>query len=129
MSVQVPIDGSDCSIRAIEFAAEFADRYDTGLHVVHFTDSKTSDVEELMDRVRDRLADLGVRDEPEVRTESRLFRAEDKIGEDVLDPVEEEGYDHVVMGHHGTGAAGRAVLGSASRTVIDGAEVPVTLVR
>lgn len=128
MSILVPIDGSDSSFRAIEFAAGFADRYDTDLHVVHFTDMKTTEVEELMEEVRDRLTELDVEDRPEVQTETRLFRAETKIGEDILQLVEDEGYDHVVMGHHSTGRAGRALLGSASQTVANGTEVPVTLV-
>lgn len=42
--------------------------------------------------------------------------------------VAEEGYDHVVMGHHGSGMVDRAMLGSAAETVVDAKEVPVTIV-
>jgi nucleotide-binding universal stress UspA family protein len=41
MAVLAPIDGSDCSVRGLEFAREFADRFDASLHVVHFSDAET----------------------------------------------------------------------------------------
>lgn len=32
------------------------------------------------------------------------------------------------MGHHGTGAIGRVILGSTAETVVQGTETPVTVI-
>jgi nucleotide-binding universal stress UspA family protein len=40
----------------------------------------------------------------------------------------EQDFDHVVMGHHGSGAVERAILGSAAETVLRAEEFPVTVV-
>jgi nucleotide-binding universal stress UspA family protein len=45
-------------------------------------------------------------------------------------PFAEDGsYDHVVMGHHGSGTVGRAILGSADETVVRAESLPVTVGR
>lgn len=128
MTVLVPIDGSDCSFRALSFATEFADRFETDLHVVHVTDVQTEATEELLDRAGETLSEAGFDDDPEVVTDLRKFRAADEVGEVICELVERDGYDHVVMGHHGTGLVGKAILGSATETVIDASEVPATIV-
>lgn len=129
MQILVPIDGSDCSFRALEFAADMAPRYDASLHVVHVTDSRNDATEELLERARDVLDTHGVDDDPDVHTDVSLdFRPSNRIGQDVLALVEEEGYDHVVMGHHGSGAVERAILGSVTETVMDAKRVPVTVI-
>lgn len=128
MTVLVPIDGSDCSFRALDFATSYAERFETDLHVVHVTDMRTEATEELLTRAADALEAAGLDDEPEVITDMTKFRAADEVGEIALELVEREGYEHVVMGHHGTGMVGKAILGSASETVIEDADVPVTIV-
>jgi nucleotide-binding universal stress UspA family protein len=129
MEVLVPIDGSECSFRALDFAIEFVRRYEASLHVVHISDSETDATEDILDRARERLSEASVTDEPEVSTDVNLaFRPADRIGKDILELVEERGYDHVVMGHHGTGAVERAILGSAAHTVVEEEAVPVTVV-
>jgi nucleotide-binding universal stress UspA family protein len=129
MEVLVPIDGSDPSFRALEFAAEFARRFEADLHVVHITDVATDATEEITDRAREVLAAEGIEATPEVSTDLELSsRPSSKIGRDILDLVEERGYDHVVMGHHDSGAVERVILGSTAQTVIQNDEVPVTVV-
>ncbi|GAD53155.1 probable stress response protein [Halarchaeum acidiphilum MH1-52-1] len=129
MKILVPIDGSDCSFRALEFATGMATRYDAALHVVHITDARDEATDAILERARDVLDANDVEDEPDVRTDISLdFRPSDRIGEDVVELVAEEGYDHVVMGHHGAGAVERAILGSATETVMDAERVPVSVV-
>ncbi|WP_435177509.1 universal stress protein [Halorussus sp. AFM4] len=129
MEVLVPIDGSECSFRALDFAIEFARRFEATLSVVHFTDSETDATDDILDRARERLRESDVDCEPEVSTDVELsFRPGDRIGEDILELVEERGYDHVVMGHHGSGTIDRAILGSAAHTVVEEEAVPVTIV-
>jgi nucleotide-binding universal stress UspA family protein len=64
MTVLAPIDGSDCSVRGLEFACEFADRFDASLHVVHFSDAETDATEQLVEDARPMLADAGVTTTP-----------------------------------------------------------------
>jgi nucleotide-binding universal stress UspA family protein len=128
MTVLVPIDSSDNSFRALEFAVEFADRFDTDLHAIHVTDLKTSTTEELLERIHETLEDTPFEDNPDVIMDRQRFRANQGVGEIVLDLVEEEGYEQVVMGHHGSGLVGRAILGSTTETVVGDIDVPVTII-
>lgn len=129
MDLLVPVDGSECSFRALRFAATFARRFDASLHVVHFTDVETDATTAILERVREVLDDERIDDVPELATDLRLeFRPAERVGENVVDLVEERGYEHVVMGHHGSGTVERAILGSAAETVIRAETVPVTIV-
>jgi nucleotide-binding universal stress UspA family protein len=130
MEILVPIDGSDCSERALRHAIELAQRFDAALDVVHFTDSKGSDTERLQERVSETLVDEGLDSDTEVIRDLRLgsLRSSTTIGKDILQLVDDRDYDHVVMGHHGTGRVGKAILGSAAETVIEATSVPTTVV-
>jgi nucleotide-binding universal stress UspA family protein len=129
MEVLVPIDGSECSFRALDFAIEFVRRFEGSLHVVHVSDAETDSTADILERARERLTAAGVEDEPEISTNVDLaFRPADTVGRDILELVAERGYDHVVMGHHGRGAVERAILGSAAHTVVEEESVPVTVV-
>lgn len=130
MQVLVPVDGSDCSFRALEFAVDLVRRREGTLHVVHFTDVETDATEQILDRAEAVLADTGVVDDPEVRFDARMSepRYANAVGKEILRIVNEEGYDHVVMGHHGAGIVGRAILGSAAETVLRASDVPVTVI-
>lgn len=130
MKVLVPVDGSDCSYRALEFATEFVRRYEGTLHVVHITDYEGESTESVLDRAEEVLDAAGIADDPEVVTDLGVSdpRYANRVGKDVLELVEERGYDHVVMGHHGTGAVGRIILGSAAETVVRAAQTPATII-
>ncbi|MFB6107555.1 MAG: universal stress protein [Haloplanus sp.] len=130
MQVLVPVDGSDCSMRALRFATEFARRFDATLDVVHFTDSQGPGTDELRANVEAVLEAEGLDGETELVGDVRLsdFGASTQVGKDILSLVEERGYDHVVMGHHGTGRVGKLILGSAAETVTRATTVPATVV-
>lgn len=128
-SVLVPIDGSDCSFRALEFATAMADRYDASLDVVHVTDEHTAATDDLRNRARTILSAADVSASVEIVEDLDLeFRPADQIGDTVLHLITERGYDHVVMGHHGAGAFERAIIGSTTETVVQSDRVPVTIV-
>ncbi|MFB6124624.1 MAG: universal stress protein [Halanaeroarchaeum sp.] len=130
MDILVPVDGSDCSLRALHRALEMADRDGATVHVVHFTDVETGETEDLRETIDAVLADHGFDAAMETIDDIRLsdFKASDRVGRDILDLVAERGFDHVVMGHHGTGLVGEALLGSAAKTVVADTTVPVTIV-
>lgn len=129
MRVLVPVDGSDCSKRAVAFAAEMAERYDGSLRVVHLTDADTDAAHQVLDGVRDLLPDdfeggAGF----DVVVRDMASPTAGRVGDEILAYAEEIEADHVVMGHHGAGVVERAILGSAAETVVRGETVPVTVV-
>ena len=127
--VLVPIDGSENARRALRFAAGLARRYGADLDVVHLTDVETESTRELLAEAEAILEEEGLDGEAAVEYDLRLtFKASERIGKGILEAVEEGGYDHVVMGHHGTGAVERLLLGSATETVIRADEVAVTVI-
>lgn len=129
MKILVPIDGSDASERALRFAADLSQRFGGSLRVVHISDAETDATDQILERARDILSEAGVDEEPEVEIDVDLgFRSAEQVGEDILDLVDDDGYDHVVMGHHGEGMVDRAILGSAAETVLRANEIPVTVV-
>lgn len=130
MDILTPIDGSECSFRALAFAIELGERFDGSLHVVHITDYQGEGTNDVIERAEEALAEAGVDTTPTVETNLRISSPgyANRVGKDILRLVEEEGHDHVVMGHHGTGRVGRAILGSAAETVLRAAEVPATTI-
>jgi nucleotide-binding universal stress UspA family protein len=129
MDILTPVDGSDCSFRALGFATELADRYDGTVDVVHFAEAESAATDAVLDRAQRVLDAQDVDTDPEVSTDLEPeFRPSDRVGEDILDLVERRGYDHVVMGHSGAGALERAILGSTVETVVNADRVPVTVV-
>ncbi|MFB6154889.1 MAG: universal stress protein [Haloferacaceae archaeon] len=128
MNVLVAVDGSDCSRRALEFACGFVTRFDAELSVVHVSDRRTEATDAILEWARETLAEAGVDAEAELSLRDISIRPASKAGEAILDLVDEEGYDHVVMGHHGDGVVEEAMLGSATETVISDASVGVTIV-
>lgn len=130
MNVLTPIDGSDCSYRALDFAAEFTQRYEGTLHVVHFANRESESTRRILSRAEERLDETGVLADPEVVSDLRIseLRYGNQIGKDILHLAEKREYDHVIMGHHGSDAVGRLLLGSAAETVIRAAETPATVI-
>ena len=135
MQVLVPIDSSDCSFRALEFAADFVRRYEASIHVVYFVDQEVraeqEEAQTAVERAEGILEEAGIVSEPQIETDvwmAQPFRYADRVGKDILHLVEEEGYDHVVMGHHGSGAVTRFLMGSATETVVRGTTTPVTVI-
>lgn len=130
MRVLAPIDGSDCSFRALEFAINLATKYEGTLHVVHITDYVADTTDDILDQAKNLLSEAGIDDHPEIVRDLRMSepRYANKVGKDILRIADEGEYNHIVMGHHGTGRIGRAVLGSAAETVVRAAEHPATIV-
>ncbi|MFB6281550.1 MAG: universal stress protein [Haloferacaceae archaeon] len=131
MRVLVPMDDSECSRQALDRALDLAGRHDGTVDVIHYTEKPSDSVISFRDRVAERIRASGVdAGAVEVETDVRLGRprTSDLIGKRVLRRADADGADEVVMGHHGTGRLGRALLGSAAATVVRGSDVPVTVV-
>ncbi|MDZ5811695.1 universal stress protein [Halorubrum sp. AD140] len=130
MRVLAPIDGSKCSFRALAFATEFTSRFEGSLHVIHITDYEGEAKQDLLDRAKSMLTKAGIEGDPEIIpiTQMASPRYANRVGSLILDVAAERDYDHVIMGHHGTGRLGQAFLGSAAKTVVGADEIPVTII-
>lgn len=139
---------------AFSYAASLANRYDAGITIFHVLEdiSPTSDSLAINIIGKEKWEELRVRNEKEVleTIKSRLEKfCEDvqaelpacpfitdsimvKIGnpvEEILQEVENKGYDMVVMGAHGQGLLADAIMGSVSRRVVRRCKTPVLIVR
>jgi len=130
MHILVPIDGSDPSADALAVGIEMALAFDADLDVIHVTDHETSATDNIVASAADRLDANGIDVDPEVLVYGDVDRVggSTRVGEHLLGLIDDRGYDHVVMGTHGGGRIESMIVGSASETVLDGAEVPVTIV-
>ena len=130
MDVLVPIDGSECSRRALRHAGDVITACTGRIDVVHFTDIHNEATDDVIEAAEAILTTAGVEGETEVVSDVRVSkpRSSTHIERRILNFVDDRGYDHVVMGHHGTGVVGELILGSTAKTVIEAGEVPVTVV-
>ena len=140
--VLIPIDDSDRSTAALEFALEeYPSARFTALHVIdpseiyaatgletgslsnyeRIRDEHETQAENLLETARRRAADAGV----ELETEYVIG----DISETIVDYVEDHSVDHVVVGSHGRTGASRILLGSIAELVARRSPVPVTIVR
>lgn len=129
MDVLVPIDGSNCSLRALEFGVQLAQRFDGEVKVVHLTEFENEATDAVIENARTKLQEMDAGVDPDVVVDSDItYKRSSKIGKDILDIAATGDYDHIVMGRHGPGAIEKLVVGSVSDTVIKNADLPVTLV-
>ncbi|ELY72185.1 UspA domain-containing protein [Natrinema pallidum DSM 3751] len=98
--------------------------------MVHFTDIRTEATDDVIEAAEEIFTTAGVEGETEIITDTQVSkpRSSTHIGKRVLQLVDDREYDHVIMGHHGTGAVGELILGSTAKTVIEAGTVPVTVV-
>ncbi|MDQ2051283.1 universal stress protein [Natronolimnohabitans sp. A-GB9] len=140
--VLVPIDESERSTQALEFACEeYPDARITALHVLDPGDLYAATgveggtmanydaiqqhhenrAEELLNQAREMAADHDV----EIETDHVVGG----ISRSIVDYADEHDADHVVIGSHGRTGASRILLGSVAEKVARRSPVPVTIVR
>lgn len=145
--ILVPIDGSDCSGRAIDMAAELAGLYGSELVLIHVSDNQymfafTSDyyssafqvtlledyqknmelaASRLLAEAKERCQMLGDR----VKTEALEGRPADTI----IEYVKKNAVDLVVIGSHGVSGFKRFFIGSVTNKVALSIDKPVLIVK
>jgi nucleotide-binding universal stress UspA family protein len=126
--VLVPVDGSQPSFDALDFALDVAARFDASVHVVHFSNQETDATEAIIERAREHVDASDLVDTPTVELVDLAVWTDSGVGKAIVQYAQEEEYDHIVMGHHGSGAVERAILGSAAEAVVRASALPVTVV-
>ncbi|MDL5362054.1 universal stress protein [Halalkalicoccus sp. NIPERK01] len=131
--ILVPIDDSDRSTEAMEFAFDRnQDATFVALHVHEPVygegfawrerDEKADDeVEQLFAHAEELAAEHGVALE--------TVSSEGRPSDEIVEYAEENPIDSIVMGSHGRSGASRVLLGSVAETVTRRSPVPVTVVR
>ena len=137
--ILVPVDLSETSLEALEFAALLAQGVSAALVVVSVLESRRHEPlpaicpegctrgECLELLFRDRLGTL-VR-APAARIDHKVLVRRGKPVEEILRAAEEENADMIVMGTHGRSGLARALLGSVTEQVIRRAPCPVLAIR
>jgi nucleotide-binding universal stress UspA family protein len=139
-NILVPIDESDPSTDAIQFAVEhYPEATITAIHVVDpreafaglgiegaasqqdILESQERHAEKLLEDVRKEVASEGVTIETDTIVGS--------VSRSIIEYIEEHDIDHVVIGSHGRTGASRILLGSVAESVTRRSPVPVTVVR
>jgi nucleotide-binding universal stress UspA family protein len=134
----VPVDFSDCSLDALEYAALLAQRAQASIRLLHvlepvsygldFTLAHTAKREELRERVTARLTGLVS------ALQSGGITADFQVrgglpADSVIDAAEQEGVDLIVMGTHGRRGLSHTFWGSVAEAVLRKARSPVMTVR
>ena len=139
--VLVPLDGSEGSENAFEFALEeFSDTRLTLVHVVNPKSSEKIQVTEgsipFDDEKREEIIeesatflDEYAQDAEEHGIEATKVYKGGEPSEEVVEYAEENEIDHIVMGSHGRSGVSRVLLGSVAEDVTRNSPVPVTVVR
>jgi nucleotide-binding universal stress UspA family protein len=140
----LPVDGSQCSLRAVRAASEIANRFQsevTLLHVMHMPEGilaaagmaamagTEADAMEMLDQAARRILDEArpLLDLPDERVKRQVEYGHPA---EVISRVAAEGqHDLMVMGSRGLSEVGAFFLGSVSARVLHHAPCPVLIMR
>lgn len=133
--ILVPIDGSDHSWDAFEFALD--EHRDDEVTILHVIDQIEGDYEpgestsRALKRSEDLEAEVHERLETAEGSDTRVefVTREGRPADEIIALAESEEIDQVVMGSRGLSGVKRLLLGSVAETVVRRADVPVNVVR
>ncbi len=123
--ILVPVDGSESSMRALDVALDFAQRYGSRVTVVHVT-QEPSNVNVLRDKVLERATRKGV----EVGFKTRVYSPpSSSVANEIIEEIIEGGYDLVIMGARGSTINEEILVGSTALSVMVNSAVSVMIIR
>ena len=138
----VPIDGSEQSMHALEYAVSvFPDVETTVLHAIdpmetHYGEGQLVHSEEAYKRIQadaeQLLADaedVAREYDADVRSTIAVEWGPNRPAAAILDYADANDVDHVIMGSHGRSGTSRILLGSVAEAVARRSPAPVTVVR
>jgi nucleotide-binding universal stress UspA family protein len=138
-SILLAVDGSEEASAAAQTAVELADRTDSELHVVHVGELRPvshperrgypARYEELQEQARRLLEEQVDEIESASGTVSRAHLRMGRPDEEIVVLAEEIGAGLIATGSRGLGGMRRALMGSASDSIVRHAHCPVLVVR
>ena len=141
LKLLIPVDGSDCSVRAVEHAIMLArDHGPVSIRLlnVYYEPVRLGDVgiavtPQQMKEVERRQADPALATAERVLREAGVAYERDVRAGDVAPTIvkqaQDSGCNAILMGSHGVGALSNLVVGSVAMKVVQLAKMPVTLVK
>lgn len=136
--ILVPIDFSDCSLDALEYALQAAKQFGAAITILHIMEPASysldfslihaGDARAQRERVEARMKDLTALLRREGLTADHVLRG-GLPADSVLDWSREEAYDLIVMGTHGRRGVSHLVSGSVAEAVLRRASCPVLTVK
>ncbi|WP_280535837.1 universal stress protein [Halopenitus sp. POP-27] len=135
--ILVPVDGSDCSNDALQFAAEeWPEAELVLLHVINPARSSAGSelgvpgaVEQWYENATTRSETVLSNAAATVDRDVEMLTEVGRPGNTIRDVAEAEDVDAIVIGSHGRTGVSRVLLGSVAEGVVRKASVPVTVVR
>jgi len=146
--ILVPVDGSERSINAVEFAVDLATKYDSEIRLVHVIPNSiwrycmaTDEEEDLipphiikntikeMEEEGERLLSSVLTSVKGAGIEAHAQLDHGYPAKKILQIAKEENFDLIVMGSRGRGTITRLFFGSISDEVIRKAPCPILLVK
>ena len=139
--ILVAIDGSDGSMRALDFAAQQASHAPTAeLHVLTIQPAAAANTaweiyvsaERLQQIAAERSSQILATAAERLQGASFSLELEQLVGEPaetIAHRAEELGCESIIMGTHGLGKLGVLIMGSVAQRVLHHATLPVTLVK
>ena len=123
--ILVPVDGSESSLRALDVALDFAQRYGSRVVALHVV-TGASDVEALKKKLEERAAEKGVNMEFRVRPFNPQISS---VSNEIINEIVEGGYDLVIMGARGNTVNEELLIGSTVLSVIVNSATSVMVIR
>jgi len=138
----IPIDGSDQSKKALEYALTvFPEVETTILHAIDpmethygegqlvYSEAEYEEIEAEAEQLLANAIDLAREYDGNVTTTKVVEWGPNRPADAILDYVEDNDIDHVIMGSHGRSGISRVLLGSVAEIVARRSPAPVTVVR
>ena len=143
--ILVPVDYSDCSRVAMEYALFLAERFDAEIEVLHVVETPPDGEEHTVVRpdtgeeqlLSELLMQQAVKAETEflapfvrdatIPIERSLLKG--RPGKVVVEAATDRGADLIVMGTHGRSGFERLIMGSVTERVLRSAHCPVVVVQ
>jgi len=137
--ILVPVDGSDCSIRAIKEAVELAELYHGNITLLNvldvrsatsfFNEDKTIRMQVDMVERSDKILEEAKKYAAALGDRVHSVQMEGNQADTIVAYAHDNEIDLVVMGAHGTSGFRRFVLGSVTNKVVNAIEKPILLIR
>ncbi len=123
--ILVPIDGSEISLRALDVALDFAQRYGSKVTALYVYNSK-EDPSKVKDAIERHIERRGVR----VNVKLRSYEpSASSVSNEIISEIIEGGYDLIILGARGNTANEDLIIGSVALSVVVNSAVSVMIVR
>ncbi len=145
-NILVPIDGSDASLKALDYALEFAHRFSSDLHIVtayslteetyhliqralprSMAESYQRDVKERNEQILAKAVEHGRSVHPHLTITQTLIQG--RPADKIVEIASTHQIDLIIMGSRGIGGIKGVLLGSVADRVADHAPCPVMIVK